>query len=49
MVVNLLVAASSWEHFVLWLPALVIGIGLVGAVMILLGRAFGVVVMCRQP
>ena len=44
MVVNLLVAASNWERFVLWLPALVIGIGLVGAVMILLGRAFATTV-----
>ena len=40
MVVDLLAAASNWEHFVIWLPALVIGVGLVGGVLILLGRAF---------
>ena len=39
MVVNVL-AASRWEHLVLWLPAFVVGAGLVGAVFILLGRAF---------
>ncbi|HXK14711.1 MAG TPA: hypothetical protein VNH45_09260 [Gaiellaceae bacterium] len=33
-------AATSWEHLVLWLPAFVVGAGLVGAVFILLGRAF---------
>jgi hypothetical protein len=33
-------AASRWEHLVLWLPAAVVGAGLVGAVFILLGRAF---------
>jgi len=31
---------SSWERFVIWLPALVVGVGLVGGVLILLGRAF---------
>ncbi len=40
MVMNLLAAASNWERLVIWLPALVVGTGLVGAVMILLGRAF---------
>jgi len=40
MVMNLLAAASNWERLVIWLPALVVGIGLVGAVLILLGRAF---------
>jgi len=40
MVVNLLAAASGWERFVIWLPAIVVGTGLVGAVLILLGRAF---------
>jgi uncharacterized membrane protein len=40
MVVNGLLAAVQWEHVVIWLPALVIGAGLVGAVLILLGRAF---------
>lgn len=40
MVMTVIVAASSWERLVIWLPALVVGIGLVGAVLILLGRAF---------
>jgi hypothetical protein len=40
MVVNVLAAASNWERLVIWLPALVVGTGLVGAVLILLGRAF---------
>lgn len=44
MVVDLLAAASSWERFVIWLPALVIGAGLLGAVLILLGRAFATTV-----
>ena len=44
MVMNLLAAASSWERLVIWLPALVVGIGLVGAVLILLGRAFAATV-----
>jgi uncharacterized membrane protein len=35
-----LLAVSSWERFVIWLPALVVGAGLVGGVLILLGRAF---------
>ena len=39
MVVNVL-AATRWEHLVLWLPAAIVGAGLVGAVLILLGRAF---------
>jgi hypothetical protein len=38
--VDLLAAASSWERLVIWLPALVVGVGLVGGVLILLGRAF---------
>jgi hypothetical protein len=37
-------AAARWEHLVVWLPALVVGIGLVGAVFILLGRAFAATV-----
>ncbi len=44
MVVNLLAAASSSERLVILLPALVIGAGLVGAVFILLGRAFATTV-----
>jgi uncharacterized BrkB/YihY/UPF0761 family membrane protein len=43
MVVNVL-AASRWDHLVLWLPAVIVGAGLVGAVFILLGRAFAVTV-----
>jgi uncharacterized membrane protein len=39
-----LLAYARWEHFVIWLPALVIGAGLVGAVLILLGRAFAATV-----
>jgi hypothetical protein len=44
MVVNLVAAASSWERLVIWLPALVVGTGIVGAVLILLGRAFAATV-----
>lgn len=44
MVVDLLIATSTWEHLVIWLPALVIGTGLVGACLILLGRAFAATV-----
>jgi hypothetical protein len=43
MVVDLL-AASSWQHLVLWLPAAIVGIGLIGGVFILLGRAFAATV-----
>jgi hypothetical protein len=43
MVVKVL-AATSWEHLVIWLPAAVVGIGLVGGVFILLGRAFAATV-----
>jgi len=42
--VNLIVATANWERAVIWLPALVIGAGLVGAVLILLGRAFAATV-----
>jgi len=38
------VAATSWERAIVWLPALVIGTGLVLGVMILLGRAFAATV-----
>ena len=41
---NLIAATANWERAVIWLPALVIGTGLVGAVMILLGRAFAATV-----
>jgi hypothetical protein len=40
MVMAVIAAASNWERLVILLPALVVGIGLVGAVLILLGRAF---------
>jgi hypothetical protein len=40
MVMEVLLANSSVERFILWLPAIVVGVGLVGAVGILLGRAF---------
>jgi hypothetical protein len=43
MVMDLL-AASRWEHLVLWLPAAIVGIGLLGGVVILLGRAFAATV-----
>jgi hypothetical protein len=41
--VNVL-AATRWEHLIIWLPAAIIGIGLVGGVFILLGRAFAATV-----
>ncbi len=44
MVMPSIVAASSWERLVIWLPALLVGLGLVGAVLILLGRAFAATV-----
>jgi hypothetical protein len=40
MVVKPLAAASTWEHAIIWLPAIVLGSGLVIGVLILLGRAF---------
>jgi hypothetical protein len=43
MVVNVL-AATHWEHLIIWLPALVVGTGLVAGVFILLGRAFAATV-----
>ena len=39
MVVNVL-AATRWERLVILVPAFIVGAGLVGAVFILLGRAF---------
>jgi membrane protein DedA with SNARE-associated domain len=33
-------AASRWEHLILWLPAAIVGAGLVAGIFILLGRAF---------
>jgi hypothetical protein len=39
MVVHLLLA-TDWARAIVWLPALVVGVGLVAGVMILLGRAF---------
>ena len=44
MVMTVIAAASNLERLVIWLPALVVGIGLVGMVMILLGRAFAATV-----
>lgn len=35
-----LLATSSLERIVIWLPAIVVAVGVVGAVGILLGRAF---------
>jgi hypothetical protein len=43
MVVDV-VAQSRWEHLVLWLPAAVVGAGLVLGIFILLGRAFAATV-----
>jgi hypothetical protein len=40
MVVNALADASRLGHWIVLLPAFVLGAGLVGAVLILLGRAF---------
>jgi hypothetical protein len=40
MVVQLLASAPQWQHVVIYAPALVVGLGLISAVMILLGRAF---------
>jgi len=37
-------AATSWERAIVWLPALVLGTGLVCGVLILLGRAFAATV-----
>jgi hypothetical protein len=49
MVVNVL-AAASWERWVILLPALVVGSGLILGVLILLGRAFAVSVReARHP
>jgi uncharacterized membrane protein len=39
-----LLAATRWERLVVWLPAAIIGVGLVGGVFILLGRAFAATV-----
>jgi uncharacterized BrkB/YihY/UPF0761 family membrane protein len=41
--VNVL-AATRWEHLILWLPAVIVGGGLVAGVFILLGRAFAATV-----
>ena len=40
MVVEPLADASRLEHLIIWLPALVVGAGLVCGVAILLGRGF---------
>jgi hypothetical protein len=38
--VNPVLASIRWETLILWLPALVVGLGIISAVLILLGRAF---------
>jgi hypothetical protein len=38
--VNPVLGTSTLEKVVIWLPAIVVGFGIVGAVLILLGRAF---------
>ena len=43
MVVQAL-AATTWERAIVWLPALVLGTGLVFGVLILLGRGFAATV-----
>jgi hypothetical protein len=40
MVVNAFLVASSVSHYIVLLPALIVGFGLVGGILILLGRAF---------
>jgi hypothetical protein len=47
MVVTVL-ATSSFERAIVWLPAIVVGLGLLGAVGILLGRAFAATVRESQ-
>ena len=37
---NPVLGTSTLEKVVIWLPAIVVGVGIVGAVLILLGRAF---------
>jgi hypothetical protein len=39
-----LLGAIRWERALVWLPALVLGVGLVCGVLILLGRAFAATV-----
>jgi hypothetical protein len=47
--VNVL-AVASWERWIVLAPAFLVGLGLVAAVMILLGRAFAVTVReARHP
>ncbi len=41
---DLLASSSPWVRLVIWLPALVIGAGVVLGVLILLGRAFAATV-----
>jgi hypothetical protein len=44
MVMDPLLAASRLERLVILLPALVVGVGLIGGVLILLGRALAVTI-----
>jgi hypothetical protein len=50
MVVNAFPVASSFSHYVVLLPALLVGAGLIGGILILLGRAFAETVReARHP
>ena len=50
MVVNVLADTSQWGRWIILLPAFLVGAGLVGAVFILLGRAFAETVRdARHP
>ena len=40
MVVNVFPLASTFSRYVVLLPALLVGFGLIGGILILLGRAF---------
>jgi protein-S-isoprenylcysteine O-methyltransferase Ste14 len=38
--VNAVADIHTWEKVVIWIPAIVVAVGIIGAVLILLGRAF---------
>jgi hypothetical protein len=40
MVVDLLLATGRLERTLVWLPAIVLGVGLIAGVFVLMGRAF---------
>ena len=44
MVMNVLATSSHWGRWVVLAPALVVGAGLIGGVLILLGRALAVTI-----